>query len=86
MLMRLGDAWRDWNRGFNAGIRFARTVNRNKPFWTRDREAGNFIDEFATVMEARNAIRKYEQQDRRDGYYEPNFYEIYDAINGKIVH
>lgn len=43
---------------------------------TRDREAGNVIDEFDTLKEAEEAIRKYEEEDKTDGTYTPNFYEI----------
>ena len=45
---------------------------------TRDREAGNVIDEFATLEEARNAIETYEEHDKQDGTYTKDFYEIYD--------
>lgn len=43
----------------------------------RDREAGNYIDSFATEIEAQEALRNYEEQDKKDGIYEPDFYEIY---------
>ena len=43
---------------------------------TRDREAGNIIDEFATLAEAEAAINEYEEDDRRRGIYEPDFYEV----------
>lgn len=43
---------------------------------TCDREAGNIIDEFATLSEAEAAIRAYEEEDRANGCYEENFYQI----------
>ncbi len=43
---------------------------------TCDREAGNVIDEFATLSEAEAAIRAYEEEDRANGCYEENFYQI----------
>ena len=43
---------------------------------TRDREAGNVIDEFATLDEAKKAIAQYELDDHRQGIWEPDFYEI----------
>ena len=43
---------------------------------TRDREAGNVIDEFATLAEAEAAIEKYEADDKEEGIYEPDFYEV----------
>lgn len=45
----------------------------------QDREAGNRIDEFATILEAETALAKYETDDIRDGYYEPDFYEIVEV-------
>ena len=42
----------------------------------QDREAGNFIDEFATLEEAKKALEAYENDDKKDGTYTPNFYEI----------
>lgn len=42
---------------------------------TRDREAGNVIDEFNTYEEAKAAVSAYEADDERNGYYTPDFYE-----------
>lgn len=49
-------------------------------FYTRDREAGNRIDEFNTREEAESAIAAYEKEDMADGTYTPDFYEIEDAL------
>lgn len=46
---------------------------------TRDREAGNIIDFFTTVGEAKQAILEYEKEDQYEGTYSPNFYEV--AVN-----
>ena len=43
---------------------------------TRDREAGNIIEYFFTLTEAENALKNYEKQDKKDGTYTDNFYEI----------
>lgn len=43
---------------------------------TQDRETGTIIDEFNTLQEARLAVEDYEQEDKDDGNYTPNFYEI----------
>lgn len=45
-------------------------------FYTRDREAGNRIDEFNTRGEAERAIAAYEKEDVADGTYTPDFYEV----------
>lgn len=52
---------------------------------TRDKEAGNKIEEFPTLEEARAAIDSYEEQDKSDDTYTVDFYEIYDTENEKIV-
>ena len=46
-------------------------------FWTGDREAGNKIECFDTLEQAREAIAKYEESDKSEGIYEEDFYAIY---------
>ena len=46
----------------------------------RDREAGNAIEEFFTREEAEQALKEYEEEDKREGIYEPNFYEITEGL------
>lgn len=50
----------------------------------RDREAGNKIDCFKTLEEAKKTLEEYEKQDKIDGIYEPNFYEIYNTEKEEI--
>lgn len=50
-----------------------------KRYVTRDREAGNEIERFETLQEAKEAIRAYEDQDRADGTLTEGFYEIWDT-------
>lgn len=45
----------------------------------QDRQAGNEIDEFNTYAEAEKALAEYEAEDTRNGYYEPDFYEIVEV-------
>ena len=52
---------------------------------TRDKEAGNKIEEFETLEEARAAIIRYEEQDKKEETFEEDFYEIYDTENEEIV-
>ena len=42
----------------------------------RDREAGNVITQFETMEEAKKELEKYEEQDKKDGTYSEDFYEI----------
>ena len=51
-------------------------MDKNKKFYTRDEEAGNIIEGFDTYEEALSAIEKYENEDKKDGTFTENFYEI----------
>lgn len=42
----------------------------------QDREAGNIIESGLTLQNAQNILRGYEDIDRADHTYKPNFYEI----------
>ena len=42
----------------------------------RDREAGNVITQFETMEDAKKELEKYEEQDKKDGTYSEDFYEI----------
>lgn len=46
---------------------------------TIDREAGNFIDAFKTMEEAVAAIKNYEEEDRKNGTFTPDFYEAVEV-------
>lgn len=56
-----------------------------KKFVIRDREAGNIIDYFNTLKEAKAMLDEYERQDKLDGVYINEFYEIYDIETKKII-
>ena len=53
--------------------------------YTADREAGNKIEEFSTIEEAKEAIAAYEEEDRKDGTYTPNFYDIVNENCESII-
>ena len=46
--------------------------------YTADRETGTFIDPVETIEEGLAMIDKYEEQDKEDGNYEPDFYDVVD--------
>lgn len=48
----------------------------NCDYFTRDNEAGIIIDGFTTLDEAKEAICAYESEDKADGSYTNDFYEI----------
>ncbi len=43
----------------------------------RDKETGNAImEEYDNLEEAEKKVREYEEEDRKNNEYTPNFYEI----------
>lgn len=48
-------------------------------FIIQDKEAGNYIASFVTLEEAQQALQEYETQDKNEGIFTPNFYEIVEA-------
>ena len=51
----------------------------------RDREAGNEIVRSNTLKQAQMILKKFETEDKKDGIYEENFYEIYDLEKEEII-
>jgi hypothetical protein len=51
-------------------------------FITQERETGTVIDEFKTYSKAYEAMKRYEEEDRKEGNYSPDFYEILVEISG----
>lgn len=49
----------------------------------RDRESGTGIDAFDSFDEAVECIRQFEEADRKDEIYTPDFYEIYELEEGE---
>ena len=47
-----------------------------KKYIIQHREAGNYIAYFNTLQEAQSALQKYEENDKKEKIYTPNFYEI----------
>ena len=45
----------------------------------RDRETGTGIDIFDTLEEAERALKEYESDDKKEGVYTPDFYEIVEV-------
>ena len=47
-----------------------------KRFVIKDKQCGNVIDEFESLAAAESALKLYELDDKKNGVYEPDFYEI----------
>ena len=44
----------------------------------RDSQAGYVIDRFWSKEEAEQKIQEWEKEDKENGCYEPDFYEVYN--------
>lgn len=54
-------------------------------YYVRDREAGNIIEQCANLQQAQAFVKQYESDDKKDGIFTPNFYEIIDE-NHEIMY
>lgn len=45
----------------------------------QDKECGNHIEVFDSLIDAENTLKLLESEDIEDGYYTPDFYEIVEA-------
>jgi len=57
------------------------TTMKTTTYQIQDREAGNVIEVFSSFADAQNAILKYENDDKADGNFTPDFYEIVAVEN-----
>lgn len=57
-----------------------------KRFIVRDREAGVWIESFNSLLEAIKCIEQFETEDKVNGIYEFDFYEVYDSELEEIVY
>lgn len=46
--------------------------------YTADRETGTFIEEIDNVAEGLKLIEEYEEEDKKEGTYTEDFYDIVD--------
>ena len=58
---------------------------KDMKIYTADRETGTFIEECATIEEAKNIISEYEASDIKDGIYEPDFYDVVNENHESIM-
>lgn len=47
-------------------------------YFTAARETGDLCEEFKTYEECKKAIAEYEEHDKKEGIYVPDFYDIVD--------
>ena len=57
----------------------------SKRIYTADRETGTFIEECSSVQDVLARIAGYEEQDRSDGSYEEDFYDVVDENHCTLI-
>lgn len=53
--------------------------------YVADREAGNFIVEVESIKQGLQIIKEYEEQDKKDKFYTPNFYDIVNEDHISLI-
>ena len=53
--------------------------------YTANRETGSFIEEAETIDMARAMIRFYEDEDKRNDVFEPNFYDVVNQNHESLL-
>lgn len=53
--------------------------------FTADRKAANIIERFETIEDAMKAIREYEEEDKKNGDYTPDFYDIVNEDRFSLI-
>lgn len=57
----------------------------NNAFHLRDTATGNIIDSFDSYSKAYESMLAHESDDRADGFYSPDFYEIISfGLSGQV--
>ena len=56
-----------------------------KTYIIRDREAGNPIEDGLTLNEAVKLLNQYEETDKANGIYTPDFYEIIEEYRNNTT-
>lgn len=52
--------------------------NTNKKMYVADKETGTFMEEVKTIEEGLKVIADFEKEDKENGNYTENFYDIVD--------
>jgi len=53
--------------------------------YTANRETGDLIEEAETIDMAKAMIRFYEDEDERNGMFEPNFYDVVNENHESLI-
>lgn len=53
--------------------------------YTADKETGTFIEKVETIDQGLDLIREYEEEDKNDGTYTPDFYDIVNERHMSVL-
>lgn len=53
--------------------------------YTSNRATGSIIDKVETISEGKMLIALYEKEDKRNGNYQPNFYDLIDINRTSVL-
>jgi len=60
-------------------------MNNEKKYKIQDKEAGNVIENNLTLEDAIRILKEYEETDRKEGNYSPDFYEIVEDLGSEYL-
>ena len=49
-----------------------------KKYYVADRETGTLIEEVKSIKEGKKLIAEFEEADKEENIYQPNFYDVVD--------
>lgn len=56
-----------------------------KKLFTANRETGDIIEEVKSIEAGRELISRYEAEDKAEGTYEENFYDVVDEDHNSVL-
>lgn len=56
-------------------------IEKHKQYTVRDRQNGCVFEHFATLEEAERQVKIFEEEDKEEGFYEEESYEIVVTLN-----
>lgn len=59
---------------------------KDMKMYVADKETGTFIEEVKSVAEGKELIRRYEEEDEKNGCYKPNYYDVVDENHFTLLY
>ena len=54
-------------------------------FYVTDKETGTIIENVETINEGKKLIHQFEESDKAEGIYEPDFYDVVDDDRCSVI-